>query len=146
MTFEELNIVRKLKKQLADENKKLCALKIVVGAFPHKYGKSDNSGSAGNFAKSAGYESFVLQIADTEKKIENVYNQLSESMSELSKKIEAEFTNTSEQTLLIYRYVACKPFHEIARLMHYSLRMVYKAHYRLLKKCSRVQSSAVEFT
>ena len=136
MTIEELNIVRKLKKQISGEEQKLQALKIVIGAFPHKYSKADNKGSSSGFAKSAGYENFILQIADTEKSIENLYNRLTDSMSILSEKIQAEFANKSEQTLLIYRYVACKPFREIARFMHYSLRMVYKMHYRLLKKCS----------
>lgn len=146
MTFDELNIVRKLRRQVADENKKLQALKIVIGAFPHKYGKSDGGGSSSGFANSAGFENFTLQIADTEKKIENLNNQLCVAMLELKDKIQSDFINSSEQSLLLYRYVACKPFHEIARLMHYSLRMVYKMHYRLIKKCSQVQSSSLDYT
>ena len=132
MTFEELNIVRKLKKQIADETKKLQALKIVIGAFPHKYGKQNQGGSSGGVAKSD-FESFVVQIADTEKKIENLQTELTDAVPRLTKKIQSEITDTAEQTLLIYRYVACKFFRDIGFLMGYSEAHVYFRHREILK-------------
>lgn len=107
MTLSELYAVRNLKKRLEDEQKKLNALKIVVGAFPHKYGQSDEGAGSGGTPKST-FESYVVQIADTEKKIEKLQNELTDAVLRLTEKIQAEMTDTAEQTLLIYRYVACK--------------------------------------
>ena len=132
MTVEELNIVRKLKKQIADETKKLQALKIVIGAFPHKYGKQNQGGSSGGVAKSD-FESFVVQIADAEKKIENLQAELTDAVPRLTKKIQENFSDFAEQTLLIYRYVACKSFKEISFLLGYSEQWIYKKHKELLK-------------
>ncbi len=68
MTFEELNVVRKLKKSIADEDKKLKALQIVIAALPHKYGKVEGGGSSGNNAKSP-FESFVVEAQECEENI-----------------------------------------------------------------------------
>ena len=137
MTLEELNVVRKLKKKITDEAKKLKALETVIESFPHKYG-NEEGGKSGGVAKSA-FEFFVITLIDCETKIENLQSQLQEEAQKLTKKIQAEFEVTDEQILLIYRYVACKSFHEVSRLMHYSLRMVYKVHERIIKN---VQSSS----
>ncbi len=132
MTFKELNEVRSLKKQIESEQKKLKALKIVVGAFPHKYGKSDSGGSSGGVAKSA-FESFVVQIADTESRIEKMQGELTKAVSRLTEKIQAEVEGKAEQTLLIYRYVACEYFRDIGFLMGYSEAHVYFLHREILR-------------
>ena len=142
MTFAELNEVRRLKKKLADENKKLVALKIVIGAFPHKYGKSDGGGS-GTVATKSAFESFIVQIADCEKEIESLQAQLNDAVPRLTKKIQDEISDSAEQTLLIYRYVACKYFRDIGFLMGYSERRVYQLHEQIVK---RFQSIAVDFS
>ena len=126
MTFEELNEVRNLKKHLSLENKKLEALKVVIGAFPHKYSASGEGKSAG-LAKST-FENFSVQLVDVEKRIEKIQEQLTEAVP---------------QTLLIYRYVACKFFRDIGYLMGYSESRVYQLHSKILKK---VQSSIVKYS
>ena len=132
MTFEELNSVRKLKKQIADENKKLSALKIVIGALPHKYGKPKIL-TSNNLSKSS-FENFTLQMIDTEKKIENLQIKFCDEVPKLTKKIQENFSDSTEQTLLIYRYVACKFFKEISFLLGYSEQWIYKKHKAILKK------------
>ena len=141
MTFEELNEVRNLKKHLSLENKKLEALKVVIGAFPHKYSASGEGKSAG-LAKST-FENFSVQLIDVEKRIEKIQEQLTEAVPRLTNKIQATFTNATEQTLLIYRYVACKFFRDIGYLMGYSESRVYQLHSKILKK---VQSSIVKYS
>ena len=139
MTFEELNIVRKLKNQIADENRKLRALKIVIGAFPHKYGKSANNVSSAGVAKSD-FENFSIQIADTEKKIENLQVKLDEEILKLTEKIRKNFPDGDAQKLLIYRYVFCKYFHDISFLMGYSETWAYWKHNQILKSLESIKA------
>ena len=143
MTLKELNEVRNLKKQLEGEQKKLNALKIVVGAFPHKYGQSEEGGAGSGGTPKSAFESYVVQIADTEKNIEKLQQELTQAVPRLTEKIQTEFIDSAEQTLLIYRYVACKFFRDIGFLMGYSERRVYKIHEQVIKKCSQVQLNAV---
>ena len=133
MTFEELNLVRKIKKQIADENKKLKALELVIESFPHRYGKSQSGGSSGGVAKSA-FEIFLIESTDCASRIENLQMQLREEVPKLTMKIQKNFSDSTEQTLLIYRYIACKFFKEISFLMGYSEQWIYKKHKELLKK------------
>ncbi len=134
MTFEELNIVRTLKKQIAAENKKLKALKIIMGSFPHKYGKSNESGvTSGGSAKSA-FESFVAQIVDCENKIAELERKVVETSSQLSVNIQKTFHDSTEQTFLLYRFVACKYFREIGFLIGLSERRVYQLYENILQK------------
>lgn len=133
MTVNELNEVRNLKKRLEGEQKKLNSLRILVGAFPHKYGQSDEGAGLGGTPKSA-FESYVVQIADTEKNIEKLQNELTQAIPHLTEKIQNEVSNTDEQTLLIYRYVACKFFRDIGFLMGYSENWIYWKHNQILKK------------
>ena len=132
MTFEELNVVRKLKKRIADESKKLKALQIVIGAFPHKYGKAESGGSSGNAAKSQ-FEGFVIEEQECEENIKRLQVQLREEVPKLTTKIQKNFFDSTEQTLLLYRYVACKFFKEISFLMGYSEQWIYKKHKAILK-------------
>ena len=134
MTLSELNEVRNLKKRLEGEQKKLNALKIVVGAFPHKYGQSEEGGAGSGGTPKSAFESYVVQIADTEKNIEKLQNELTQAVPRLTEKIQNEVANTDEQTLLIYRYVACKFFRDIGFLMGYSEARVYSLHREILKK------------
>ena len=133
MTFEELNEVRKLKKQIAEEDKKLRALKIVIGAFPHKYGVDNcGGGNSGNNSKSM-FENFTIQIIDCEKKIEKLQLQLLDEIPRLTKKIQENFTEPLTQSILLYRYVACKYFKEISFLIGYSEQWLFKRHKEILK-------------
>lgn len=133
MTFDELNIVRKLKKEIEEESKKLSALKLVIGAFPHKYCKSEEKIIKSGMGKSD-FENYVINTTDTEKKIEELQNRLSEEVPKLTEKIQKEVKECADQTLLIYRYVACEYFRDIGFLMGYSEAHVYFKHRQILKK------------
>ena len=134
MTFEELNIVRTLKKQIAAENKKLKALKIVIGAYPHKYGKSNESGVASGGLAKSDFENLAVQIVDAETQLEKFKTQLTEAVPRLTKQIQEEIKDDDGQALLIYRYVACEYFRNIGFLMGYSENWVYWKHNQILKK------------
>ena len=132
MTFQELNSVRRIKKQIAEENKKLKALNILIESFPHKYGKVEGGGSSGNTAKSP-FESFIVEAQECEENIKRLQFQLRDEVPRLTKKIQENFSDSTEQTLLIYRYVACKFFKEISFLLGYSEQWIYKKHKAILK-------------
>lgn len=133
MTFEELNEVRKLKKQIDAENKKLKALNIVIESFPHKYGKSENIGGKVVRFSTSPFEIFLMQRVDCVNKIESLQLQLREEIPRLTKKIQENFSDSFEQSILLYRYVACKFFKEISFLLGYSEQWIYKKHKAILK-------------
>ena len=131
MTFQELNSVRRIKKQIAEENKKLKALSIVIESFPHKYCKGSGGGSMK--VPTSPFEIFLMQKCDCEENIEMLQNRLRDEVPVLTKKIQENFPDSTEQTLLLYRYVACKFFKEISFLLGYSEQWIYKKHKELLK-------------
>ena len=143
MTFEELNSVRKMKKQIAEENKKLKAIEIVIESFPHKYGKSEGGGQTSKIPTSP-FEIFLMQKCDCEEKIEKLQTQLREEVPRLTKKIQENFTDSTEQTLLLYRYVACKFFKEISFLLGYSESKIYKMHKQILKNTVEYSSKQLQ--
>lgn len=152
MTFEELNIVRKLKKQIADEEQKLQGYKDLAQSITPqatrvtiREGKKETSytcldAQPKGTSKDSRIEMTVALIVDTEKVIENLKIQLEKETPLLIKKIQAKFPDGVEQRILINRYVVGKSFREIARIIGYSLRHIFRVHDRLKKDVIRCHS------
>lgn len=150
ITFEELNIVRKLKKQLADEETKLQGFKDLAESITPQFsrttyreGKKEISYTCLDVSpKGSGKDSRVEMIAtliiDTEKIIEGLEKRLKEETEILMKKIVENFPKGVEHRLLFNRYVIGKSFKEIAHLMRYSLRQIFYVHKRILKRLHSV--------
>lgn len=148
MTFEELNIVRKLKKQIADEEQKLQGFKDLAQSITPqatrvtlREGKKEISytcldAQPKGTSKDSRIEMTVALIVDTEKIIENLKTQLEKNETLLIKKIAENFSDSTEQKILFNRYVVGKSFREIARLMKYTLRNIFYIHKRILKNLS----------
>ena len=149
MTFEELNIVRKIKKQVTDEEMKLQALRdCAISVTPQfkretyldEQGKLksftclDNSPKSGNTGSRI--EKIVVIIVDSERNLEKLKIGLENSKLRLTEKICEEYQEATEQAILLYHYVSCRSFREIAHIMHYSLRSVFYVHERILKNLS----------
>ena len=79
-------------------------------------------------------ETLVALIIDTEKEIEKIHSRLIAAVPELTSKIQAEVKDNVEQTLLIYRYVACEYFRDIGFKLGYSEQHTYYLHKRILDK------------
>ena len=149
MTFEELNIVRKLKKQIADEEQKLQGFKDLAQSITPqatrvtlREGKKEVSytcldAQPKGTSKDSRIEMTVALIVDTEKIIENLKTQLETETPLLIKKIQGEFPDGTEQRILISRYVAGQSFREIARRMEYSLQHIFRVHTRILKSLDK---------
>ena len=145
MTFEELNIVRKLKKQIADEEQKLQGFKDLAQSITPqatrvtlREGKKEISytcldAQPKGTSKDSRIEMTVALIVDTEKIIENLKTQLEKETPLLIKKITEDFSDPAEQKILFQRYVICNSFREIARIFHYSLRQIFRLHDRAKK-------------
>ena len=139
MTFEELNIVRKLKKQIADEEQKLQGFRDLAQSITPqatrvtlREGKKEISytcldAQPKGTSKDSRIEMTVALIVDTEKIIENLKIQLEKETPLLIKKIQAEFPDGTEQRILINRYVAGKSFREIVRIIH---KTVYRKNFK----------------
>ena len=144
MTFEELNIVRKLKKQIADEEQKLQGFKDLAQSITPQFsrttcreGKKEISYTCldvqpkGNSSDSR-IEKIIPLIIDTEKIIADLRERLKTENSLLIEKINANFTGI-EHRILFGHYVNGKSFREIALTSHYTLRYIFFIHKRILK-------------
>ena len=145
MTFEELNSVRNLRKQMDKKLEFIQALELVAEDTTTKYKREKNGKETftaldvsphGNFARSKTDE-IVPLIIDAKHELVQLQTQYDSAKISLIKKIQAEFTDTTEQNILIYRYVACCSIRNIAKKMMYSPVHIYKIQQKILKKVSR---------
>ena len=145
MTFEELNIVRTLRKQIADEERKLEGFKDLAHSITPQFkrvtedGESfpclDVSPKGNNFDSRV--ETIATLITDTENILADLRRKIENEMPLLAKKIQEEFKDTNAQSLLLYRYVFGKHFRDIGFLMNYSESRVYFMHGNLMKKLQK---------
>ena len=152
MTFEELNIVRELKKQIRDEEQKIQALRDCAETITQKYSREtltnsqypktkksyttlDTSPTGG--VGTSKVENFSVMIIDSENKVAELLKRIDDEAKMLVYKIQHSFTDSIEQTILLYRYVLCKPFYEISKILHYSNGYIRNAHTKILKKVTR---------
>ena len=129
MTFEQLNEVRALKKQIAAAKQKVAALRDSVESITPKLQPTPKIR-----ATESRVEVLTALIVDTESRVNELQARLQNAVPELTEKILTENLAAAEQTLLIYRYVACKYFRDIGFLMGFSERRVYQVHDQILKK------------
>lgn len=142
MTLEELKRVRVLRKQLEEKPEILAALRDSAERTTTAY-KRDRIGKQsftaldlsphGNFAESR-IERLIPGIIDGEKELAELQDEFEKAVTELTKNIQSEFSNPTEQTLMLYRYVACRSFKEISNILRYSYRYVYSLHDKAMKK------------
>lgn len=148
MTFEELNRVRVLKKQVQDELQKIQALRDCAESITQKYSReiltcpqypkikksyATLAVSPTGGVASSKVENFSVMILDSEKKIADLQEKIVVEVAELVEKIQRDFPNSIEQTILIYHYVLCKPLRVIANILQYSRGYVGNVHARILK-------------
>ena len=145
MTFEELNVVRTLRKQIADEERKLAGFKDLARSVTPQFNRVTENGKSftcldvspkGNNPDSR-VETIATLITDTENILTGLRRRVETEIPLLTKKIQEEFKDTNAQTLLLYRYVFGKHFRDIGFLMNYSESRVYCMHGNLMKKLQK---------
>lgn len=142
MTWQELNEVRTLKKRITQVNQKLKALRDCIRPATVKYTRETSSKGESYTAldvmpksknTTSQTEMLAVMITDSEKELSALQKRLTETIPALTKKIQAEVTDNIEQTLMIYRYVACEYFRDIGFKMGYSEQHIYYLHNRTLQ-------------
>ena len=131
MTWQELNEVRTLRKRISIEQKNLKALRDSATSINSNVFGADNIKSQNHKSR---VEILTALIVDTEKEIEILQKRLVDAVPTLTEKLQATLSDRTEQTLMIYRYVACKFFRDIGFEMGYSENWVYWKHRQILKK------------
>ena len=131
MTYEELNEVWALKKAITKKQQKIAALRESAEIITPEYTQLPKGKNV-----DSRIEVLTALIVDEEAEISKLQERLIEAVPELTKKIQAAIIGDSEQTLMIYRYVACKYFRDIGFLMGYSERRVYQVHEQILRNIS----------
>lgn len=151
MTFEELNIVRKLKKQIANEEDKLANFRDLAQSITPQFSRETfrdeknklqsytclNVLPKGNSTESS-VEKVATLIVDTERIIDDLKKQLEKEQTLLIKKITENFSDSTEQKILLNHYALGKSFRAIAQNSHYSVRQVLRIHKRLIKNLKKL--------
>ena len=138
MTYGELNIVRTLRKKLADEEQKLSALRLCVDSITPPFTRDakgctclDTLPKAA--AKNSRTEILGVMISDAEARVADTRSKIEAEIPLLTEKIQREVEGEKDQALLILRYVNGKHFRDIGILLGYSEAHVYFTHRKILK-------------
>ena len=128
MTVEELNAVRQLRKVIRNREQ---ALEIVRRVEALKVPVRD--GLPKSNAVDSRVERLAVSIADASRHIDKMKEQLVEAEIHLEQQINVEVTDITARALLILRYVHCKCFQEISKILGYSESHIYRLHSRILQ-------------
>lgn len=149
MTFEELNEVRNLKHKITQTTRRIKALEDCIKPAGVKYSRGykydEKTGEViGSFTcldampkgknPTSPTEILAVMLIDEKNSLTALRDRLKAAIPELTEKILQNFSDETDQTLLIYRYVACEYFRDIGFKMGYSERRVYQKHEEILKK------------
>lgn len=148
MTYEELNEVRSLKQKITKSKTKIKALEELIRPSSVKYTRGYAYDDKGKLLESytcldvqpkgtntaSPTEILAVMLTDEKNKLATLQTRLVEVIPKLTKKIQSEVEGNLEQTLMIYRYVACEYFRDIGFKMGYSEQWVYWKHNHILKK------------
>lgn len=130
MTLAELNEVRNLKNKICMYSNALENLRRLETLRTSNFDGLPKS-KKGN----SQVERIIVNISEGERKLESMNKKLNDEVAPaLERKICAEFSNLTEQTLLIFRYVYCMFFRDISNAMGYSEKHIYKLHKKALEK------------
>ena len=148
MTYEELNEVRTLKHKITQSKRKIKALEDCIKPtgvkFSRTYEYDDLGKLVGSYtcldvtpkgkSTASPTEILAVMLADEKKELAALQECLKVTIPELTSKILETFKDSTEQTLMIYRYVACEYFRDIGFKMGYSEQHIYFLHNRIIKK------------
>lgn len=101
MRFEELIAVRRLKSQIAEQEQKLAMLQACAANIAPTL-----DGLPRGTKVVSSVEKFGCVIADTERQISELYDRLENTITNLIKIIDTEYSNPVEKSLLINYYLA----------------------------------------
>ncbi len=128
MTYAELNAVWEAKLRLEREKRRLTDLKVcavsmtpILDGMPHAASLDST------------VERLALLIANTEKSIAELCDNLARRKFELLTRLQALPLNELQQRVLSYHYVACLRFKEIAKMMNFTKEYISKLHNRGLR-------------
>lgn len=148
MTFEELNEVRNLKHKITQTTRRIKALEDCIKPagvkFTRGYNYDDTGKLLGSFScldampkcknPTSPTEILAVMLTDEKNSLTALQDRLEAAIPELTEKILQNFSDETDQTLLIYRYVACEYFRDIGFKMGYSEQHIYHLHNRIVKK------------
>ena len=124
MTRDELNTVFGIKKRIDSLKRMVDSLEGGIIQTSSINPLSENKGWKGSVV-----ENTVIRIDGYKKKIKDLENEMYSASHILEDKIRAEkFDNPVYESLLILRYVDCLEYREIARIMNFSERHIYRLH------------------
>lgn len=123
MTIEELNAVRDIKFELVKAKR---ALDVWKRASSIKV--PSNTGLSKTKTANSGVERIAIKIIEAENRVTALQEKLSLNQATLEEQIISEIGDSEHQALLILRYVECMSFKDIAKVMHYSEKHIYRLH------------------
>lgn len=127
MTREELYRVRRLRETWREASQRLITLACgAINLTPKRDGQPH-----GTYPKSR-VEELAVKMIDAERQANRLREEMKSSAEALTKQLQAEPIGEFARLLLIYRYVDCRSFTEIARLTHLPKLDILRRHDTLL--------------
>lgn len=138
VTFEELNIVRRLRKKLDDEQQKLKALTLCADSITPQFTRGNDGCTCLDTSPKAKVltsrpENIAVLLTEAESRIADTQTRIAAESLLLTDKIQREAKNDKDSALLIHRYVNCRHFRDIGILMGFSEAHVYFTHRNILR-------------
>lgn len=130
MTWAELNEVRYLRKEIANVEKEVAALRRSLGI------KVPNRNGLPKFLPyDSQVERSVTRIVDAEQRLDNLKKLIDDEVAvRVENKIRRDITDSTARTLFILRYVDCMYFRDIGIAMGYSEAHIYYMHREIGRK------------
>lgn len=111
---------------------KTLAMKVTTDTSREKIQSSYKSGNSS-------MENVVIKVIELQQEINSDIDKFVDLKREITSVINT-LEDMNYQLLLELRYINCKPWHEIAFIIGYEERTVYRMHGRALKKLEKIKS------
>lgn len=123
MTQGELKEVWRIKTELEKKREEYEAIEDAIQHITPSY-----SGQPKSANKDSRLEKLVVRKTDLAKKIQELDERLFQQANKLFNEIWDSELNLIEKKVLVYRYVDCLKFEEIAEKMKYTRQHIYRSH------------------
>ena len=133
-TKQYLNQVRNLDKRVNAKLDELSSLRALTEKVTASYSEKVQASTSDTFTSN------VAKIVDLEKEIDAEIDRLIRLKERITKEIDSMPSNTYS-ALLSSRYLESKTWDEIAEMLHYDERQIFRIHENALKEFRRINKT-----
>ena len=128
MTKAELHEVRELRKRIKETEQKI---EIIRARQTNLVPLMDGMPRAKNARSKV--EDLTVKVMELQSELEDLHEKYLDAQAALADKIMTDLDEPNLQTVLIFRYVECLTYREIARRMNFTVRHVFDIHSKFFR-------------